>query len=172
MLLRGSKLYIVNQLREIAQHITHTDYPEVTLINNPMDPTLANRPGLFIKRSFSDSGKHVLRASNPQDVKKIHDMVEETNTFYNHDSLRKIGAQPKWFGIAFIPEMLEKGEIKVYFIGGKLSYMVSTTPLSDGNLRIKQVFELTPLHHLSYVLLQNSLFPYLIYNGSQENGSP
>jgi hypothetical protein len=134
MLLRGSKLYIINQLREIAQRIIHTDYPEVTLINNPMDPTLVNRPGLFIKRSFSDSGKHVLRASNPQDVERIPDMVEDTNTFYNHDSLRKIGAQPKWFGIAFIPEMLEKGEIKVYFIGGKLSYMVSTTPLSDGNL--------------------------------------
>jgi hypothetical protein len=45
MFLQGSKLYIIDQLHEIACIVTHTDYPEVVLINNPQHPTWAHRPG-------------------------------------------------------------------------------------------------------------------------------
>ncbi|KAF8057198.1 hypothetical protein FPV67DRAFT_1430325 [Lyophyllum atratum] len=40
------------------------------------------------------------------------------------------------------------GEIRAYFIGGSLSYMISTTPKSKDELSISWVFGLTPLDHL------------------------
>ena len=148
MLLRGSKLYVIDQLREISRDVTYTSYPEIVLIDNPLDPNLATRPGLFIKRSFSDSGKHVLRPSNAKDAAKLPNMVAETSKYYDHEPLQKLGVQPRWFGMAFIPELYEKGEIRAFFIGGKLSYMISTQPAGE-NLRILQVYEITPLHYLS-----------------------
>jgi hypothetical protein len=151
LLLRGSKLYIIQQLREIANEITLTDYPMVVHIPNPEDPSLAIRPGLIIKRSFSESAMHVWKASDAEKAAQVNILVENTRKFYDHDSLRKIGVRPRWFGIAYLPEMKEKGEIRVYFIGGTLSHMISTRPLDGEDLHIAQVSELTPLSHLSYV---------------------
>ena len=91
MLLRGSKLHIVNQLCQIAHSVTHTDYPEVVIIENPQDPSLSNQPGLFIKRSFSEAAAHVMRVGNEKAAAQLPAMVADTETFYNHQSLRKIG---------------------------------------------------------------------------------
>jgi hypothetical protein len=150
MILRGSKLYVIDQLRKIAREVTHTDYPEVVLIDNPQDPSLADRPGVFMKRSFSDTAVHTLRVCDAQAAVHLPALVEDTKAFYDHDSVRKINVVPEWFGMAFVPEMSQKGEIKAFFIGGHLTHIVSTAP-SGGNLEIAQVFELTPLRHLSYV---------------------
>ena len=151
LLVRGSKLYIIQQLREIANKITLTDYPMVVHIPNPEDPSLATRPGLIIKRSFSESAMHVWKASDTKKAAEVNALVEDTRKFYDHDSLRNIGVRPRWFGVAYIPEMKEKGEIRVYFIGGTLSHMISTRPIGEGDLHIAQVSEITPLTHLLYV---------------------
>lgn len=152
MLLRGSKLWVIDQLREVARTVTRTDYPEVVLINDPQDPTLAHRPGLFMKRTFSDTAAHVLRACDKDASDLMSGMVTDTKTFYDHDSVRKYNVIPEWFGMAFIPEMSQKGEIKAFFIGGQLTHTICTTPL-DGQLKVDHVSEITPLPHLSYVIL-------------------
>jgi hypothetical protein len=150
LLLRGSKLHIIQQLCEIASEVTLTDYPTVVLIPNPEDPSLVTRPGLIIKRSFSESSVHVWRASDQKKAAHIKTLVKDTKTFYDHDSLREIGVQPRWFGIAYLPEMKEKGEIRVYIIGGRVSHMISTRPMDEqGSLEIFQVCDITPLSHLS-----------------------
>jgi hypothetical protein len=149
MLLRGSKLHVIDQLREIARTVTHTDYPEVVLIDNPQDPSWALRPGLFMKRSFSDTAAHVLRASDAKAAAGLAAMVAETKALYDHDSVRKISVVPEWFGMAFVPEMSQKGEIRAFFIGGRLTHTISTAPGAERQLNISQVFEVTPLPHLS-----------------------
>jgi hypothetical protein len=161
MLLRGSKLWVIDQLREIARTVTRTDYPEVVLINNPQDPTWAHQPGLFIKRSFSDSAAHVLRASDKNASVLMSAMVTDTKEFYDHDSVRKYNIVPEWLGMAFIPEMSQKGEIKAFFIGGQLTHTICTAPL-DRKLKIDQVFEVTPLSHLSYVFFFSFFFLHSI----------
>jgi hypothetical protein len=148
MILRGSKLYVIDQLRQIARNVTHTDYPEVVIIENPQDPSLANRPGLYMKRSFSDTAAHVVRVSDAEAAVHLPAMVADTKAFYDHDSVRKMDVVPEWFGMAFVPEMSQKGEIKAYFIGGHLTHIISTIP-TGRTLQIAQVFELTPLSHLS-----------------------
>lgn len=147
MLLRGSKLHLIEQLREIARKVTFTDYPEVVLIPNPEDATLTCRPGLFVKRSFSDQGAHVLRPCEKNSSNLMSDLVTDTRKFYDHDSIKKLNVKPVWFGMAFIPEMSQKGEIKAFFIGGRLTHIISTVP-SGHKLKIHQVFEITPLSHL------------------------
>src|ERR1700689_155346 len=89
MLLQGSKLHVIAQLREIARKVTHTDYPEVVLIDNPEDPRWAHRPGLFMKRGFSDTAAHVLRACDAKAAARLSNMVADTKEFYDHDSVRK-----------------------------------------------------------------------------------
>lgn len=148
MILRGSKLHVVDQLRQIAQSVTHTDYPEVVIIENPQDPSLSDRPGLFIKRSYSDAAAHVMRVGDSKDAARLPAMMADTKAFYDHQSLREIDVVPEWFGMAFVPEMSQKGEIKAFFIGGNLTHIISTTPVGQ-QLKIAQVFELTPLPHLS-----------------------
>ena len=148
MLLRGSKLHIVDQLCQIARSVTHTDYPEVVIVENPQDPSLSNRPGLFIKRSFSEAAAHVMRVGDEKAAAQLPAMVADTKTFYDHQSLRKIGVVPEWFGMAFVPEMSQKGEMKAFFIGGSLTHIILTTPVGQ-KLKIAQAFERTPLSHLS-----------------------
>ena len=171
MVLRGSKLYVIDQLRQIARKVTHTDYPEVVLIDNPQHPSLADRPGVFMKRSFSDSAAHVLRVCSAEAAVHLPAMVADTKAFYDHDSVRRINVVPEWFGMAFVPEMSQKGEIRAFFIGGHLTHIISTTP-SDRNLTITQVFALTPLLHLSYVVLHTRfLFIHSIVHRKTE-GQP
>jgi hypothetical protein len=150
LLLCGSKLHIIQQLHEIAREVTLTDYPMVVLIPNPEDPSLVTQPRLIIKRSFSESAVHVWRASDPKKAAHVNTLVKDTKTFYDHDSLREIGVQPWWFRIAYLPEMKEKGKIRVYIIGGRVSHMISTRPADEqGSLEIFQVCDVTPLFHLS-----------------------
>lgn len=168
MILRGSKLYVIDQLRKIAREVTHTDYPEVVLIDNPQDPSLADRPGVFMKRSFSDTAAHVLRVCDAKAAVYLPAMVKDTKAFYDHDAVRKMNVVPEWFGMAFVPEMSQKGEIKAFFIGGHLTHIISTAP-SGSNLEIAQVFELTPLRHLSYVLFRTKFISFYSSHCPQEN---
>jgi len=144
MILRGSKMYILEQLREID----HSYYPMVVKVPNPEDPSLTTRKGLFIKRSYSESSTHVWKADDKSKASTIRKVVQDTKRFYHHSSLRRIGVEPTFFGISYIPEMNEKGEIRTYFIGGELTYMISTRPVGE-DLEMQQVFELTPLRLLS-----------------------
>jgi hypothetical protein len=44
----------------------------------------------------------------------LANMTVDTKEFYNHDSVRKLNVVPEWFGMAFIPEMSQKGEIQAF----------------------------------------------------------
>jgi hypothetical protein len=102
-------------------------------------------------------------------------MVMDTKKFYDHNSIRKYNIIPEWLGMAFIPEMSQKGEIKAFFIGGQLTHTICTTLLAH-QLKVDQVFEVTPLPHLSYVyflffIFFAHYFIYLFFGApSQTNG--
>jgi hypothetical protein len=74
--------------------------------------------------------------------------MEETSEVYDHKDLREWGVVPKWFGQPYILQLEKKGEVRCFFIGGELTYMISTAPISQG-LKITEVCEITPLSHLS-----------------------
>ncbi|KAK2459408.1 hypothetical protein APHAL10511_008573 [Amanita phalloides] len=130
MITRGSKLTIASMLRHSARHVTKSIYPEIRGVVDPLDLSL-QRNGVVVKRSFSDSACHVLMGGDPDFGWKMEEMGAEQDSFYNLPVLQKIGIAPKWFAMTYIQEMKTKGEIRMYFIGGALAYMMWTQPGSD-----------------------------------------
>jgi hypothetical protein len=145
---RGTKLYTLNAIREIGKSVTHTDYPEVVIIDDPLKGGHLKNKNLVIKRSFSDANHHVWLGSHQQDQAAIRKVIKNTRDTYNHQVLRDLAVVPTWFGVPYIPQLIKKGEIRCYFIGGALTYIISTEPAGD-SLLIKEVQELTPLSYLS-----------------------
>jgi hypothetical protein len=83
-------------------------------------------------------------------------LMKDTQTMYDHDFLHKLGVKPVWFGIPYIPQLIDKGEICCYFIGGILTYMISTQSIPEA-LVVHEVQQITPLSHLSYVFMVSQL---------------
>jgi hypothetical protein len=146
-ILRGSKLYTIQALAEIAKTVTNTRYPEVVTVDDILDGNWLKNPNLVFKRGYSDATELVWKGGveRVSDVKK---KVKELNQNYEHDSLRRIGVRPRWFAVPYIPDIVLKGEIRCFFIGGHLRYKISTTP-QDEWLGVEEALELTPLSHLS-----------------------
>ena len=146
--MRGCKLSTLDALREIAKSVTCTDYPEVVVITDPLKPEYLNNKDLVIKRSYSDAGNHVWKRDDQRDPATMRKFMKDTQSMYNHDSLRDWGVNPVWFGLPYIPQLIDKGEIRCFFIGGVLTYMISTRPITD-ELAVKEARQITPLSHLS-----------------------
>jgi hypothetical protein len=147
---RGTKLYTLTHLREIAKTVTHTDYPEIVVIPDPSKKEFLNRKNLVMKRSFSDTGKHVLlrpsdRKGGPAAMQKS---AREIAKWYDHQDLRDWGVIPTWFGQPFVQQLLKKGEVRCFFLGGVLRYMLATEPVRT-DLQISEAGEFTPLSYLS-----------------------
>ena len=153
----GSKLYTLRALHEIAKSVTHTDYLEVVVIANPCVPEHLRNPDLVIKRSYSDAAEHVWKSGDERDLATMQELVKDANLHYNHESLRRLGVKPVWFGVPYIPQVVQKGEIRCYFVGGVLTYMISTKPLTGDELGMELVHEITPLTHLSCVSVLSPL---------------
>jgi hypothetical protein len=149
MITRGNKLWVVKLLRNAAETVTKTFYPTIKFIQHPLDPKVT-RDCLVVKRSFSESTKHVLIRHDNRYQGNIERLEAERKAHYDHKAVRDFGAEPLWFGVSYIPEMKEKGEIRIYFIGGEPTYMISTTPLAndDRGLSIEHLLWVTPLTHL------------------------
>jgi hypothetical protein len=154
MIARGSKLYTLQTLVELANTATRTGYPEVVIIDDIADLNMWKNENLVFKRGYSDGGHDVGRGKGKPDMAIPRKRANDTAEHYDHPSLREYGVKPTWFAVPFIPELCEKGEIRCFFIGGRLSYLISTTPLHGhemGDISIREVMEITPLTHLSYV---------------------
>jgi hypothetical protein len=150
LLYRGTKLNTIQNLAEIANHVTHTHYPEVVCIHDPSDLNLLKDRHLVIKRGYSRRANHVWKSTKATDLLEIKTEVKETEKNYNHPYLIEYGIKPMWFGVPYIPELISKGEMHCFFIGGKLSYIVSTKTV-EGEIEVKSVDRITPLCYISYV---------------------
>jgi hypothetical protein len=144
---RGSKLTTLMSLAEIAKNVTRTFYPKVLTIANIENEDILNNTNLVFKRGYSDASGLVFTGGTKSlgDVKQL---VEQQNQYYGHPSLPEIGVVPRWFAVPWIYDILNKGEIRCYFIGGLLRYKVKTSPKSVENMRVVEVHELTPLANL------------------------
>ena len=143
MIQRGSKLQVIEDLKIAAKTITNTYFPEVALVQFPFSSTLP-RDGLVLKRNFSELGKHVLLPGDQEFHQKTK-VFEREQRRYNNPVTHKYGVAIHWFCVPFVKDVRTRGEIRVYFIGGRLAYMVATKPRDGGGLDVQQVFMTTPL---------------------------
>jgi hypothetical protein len=149
-ILRGNKLWVVEQLQAAAKSVTKTFYPIIKDIPDLLKAEVSSRNCLVVKRSFSENTKHVLFQHNAQYKYDIQKLEAERVKHYDHAAVKMCGVQPRWFGVSYIKEMKEKGEVRVYFIGGKPLYMMAMRPLENNQgLDVELVSWVTPLAYLS-----------------------
>lgn len=143
MIGRANKLWVFEQLKAAAKTATRTPYPIIMDILDPLNPQLEvkSRDCLVLKRTFSESTEDV----DKTDIKALE---AERLKYYDHPQVKQYGVRPRWFCISYVPEMMEKGEICVFFIGGKPTYMLRTRLESDGFLDIEEAILVTPLRRL------------------------
>lgn len=121
---------------------------------------------VIIKRGFSDGSLHVFEVSTEAGKKKLEQLQEETDRYYNIPGIMELGLAPQWFSVPFIPEIMSKGELRVYYIGGTLSHIIHTQPMSPGKIKIQRVTFVTPLRHLRYVFSFAINYLKLTHDGS------
>jgi hypothetical protein len=152
LLHRGTKLGTLENLSKLARNVTHTPYPEVVRIHDPSDMYLLKHKRLVIKRGYSKGSNHIWMRTSPADLWSIRTKLNETEDQYSHHIMMEYGIKPMWFAVPCIPELVSKGEMHCFFIGGKLSYVVSTKLIGD-ETEVTVVDRVTPLCYLSYVFL-------------------
>lgn len=135
LLFRGRKTKLLGQLLEVASEITKTPFPECCILEDPLEGGHADDESVVIKREFSECGIHVLL---PQSVRRKEDhkvqsqkddlaeMVELTEKYYNFPELKKRGVIVEWFMVPYLRTVRELGELRAYFIAGRLRYIMHT----------------------------------------------
>lgn len=148
---RGHKLPVLQQLKEVAKSMGNA-YPLVVRIADPYQERhfLARCQGLIVKRGMSLAGGHVLQLNTEAKEIIFKELIKKTNAQYDHEIIRAFGGVPEWFAVAYIPELHEMGELRAYFFGGRLSYIIWTRPTDDPELEmsVSRVKGITPLCYL------------------------
>ncbi len=147
MIWHGHKLALIMELSIIATQYTKTPYPKILPIRNPTDFTFQQRENLYIKREFSESSCHVLKVTpDLKFTEHFANLVEETKELYDHDSIRNMGIQVRWFAMPYVDGLQRLGEIRLFFVGGKINHAVLTEVKDDGDITESAVEHYTPLH--------------------------
>lgn len=143
----GEKLPLLDDLSSI--HEDDDCYPFHTPIDNVAE--FASNPansGKVIKRSFSDCGNHVVHLKNKDATRKLSKLLKDEDRRYSPMAC----ISPSWFVMPFIPELISKGELRTFCIGGVPIYTVLTAPLvqvGENVLDVHPAFHITPLSVLA-----------------------
>ena len=79
-----------------------------------------------LKRDYSMRGEHVITSHTPNLVKKLKMTVGEQGETWA--SLKEFFGQPRWFIQPFLAQLMQIGEVRVFIVGGRIAYKMSTTP--------------------------------------------
>jgi hypothetical protein len=139
----------MSELAEVAARVTKTRYPAASIVP---DPTMMEwHENMVLKRNFSDASDHVIHRYTENRDATIIAQVNETNEHYKGLKIRGTTIFPTWFIVPHISQLLDIGEIRVFFVRGEILYMVFTRPkkINNPQLTIYQAHYVTPLEDLS-----------------------
>lgn len=148
-LVQSTKLLYIQELADVAARVTKTQYPVVSVVPDPL--TMEWHDNMVLKRNFSDTGEHVFHRYTKDRDTHIKAQVEATKMCYKDLKIRGNTIFPTWFTVPHIPQLLELGEIRVFFVRGEISYMVFTRPskIDPPRLEIHPAISVTPLESIS-----------------------
>jgi hypothetical protein len=148
-LIQATKLVYMDELAAVAARVTKTRYPAVSIVPDPT--TMKWHKNMVLKRNFSDTAEHVFHRHTENLHETISHLVNETNQKYRGLNIRGADIIPAWFTVPYIPQLLDVGEIRVFFIRGTILYMVFTRPSKEkpGYLEMEEVRYVTPVESLS-----------------------
>lgn len=83
-----------------------------------------------LKRDYSMKGQHVIHSMTSDPVGKLKEALRvEKDTW---KLVMEFFGRPKWFIQPFVAHLLYVGEVRCFFVCGRLVYKVSTTPGEEG----------------------------------------
>jgi hypothetical protein len=140
----AAKLQRDNDLMLVALETTKTAYPRMVPLRTHKEFMEAcSSQQLVVKRDFSDSNIHLLIRANPAQMKHTQSQWKKTQERYRNVTCLP---QPTWFAQRYVPALQEKGELRVFLAGTKISHCVHTWTDEGGNLCTEIVDNVTPLN--------------------------
>ena len=116
----GNKLTYVKHLKEIAEEVTETKYPNIFAVSDPQSPTIDISQKMTLSRTYG-SPRHTftIRANAPY-KNRIKEELAITNELYGYfgDWIK-----PQWFAVPTI-KSTKRGELRAFFVGGHLVYVL------------------------------------------------
>lgn len=119
-LMHGNKLTYLRNLKEIAEGVTATKYPNIFSVSDPQSPTIGTNDKMTLSRTYGSPRHNRTIKQNAA----FHDYVKEemaiTNELYGYfgDWIK-----PQWFAVPAI-KSVGRGELRAFFVGGHLIYVL------------------------------------------------
>ena len=142
LLRHGNKLTYVNQLKEIAEEVTLTKYPDIESAEDPLSFIKMENEEIILMRNYSSSFEHTFTiftgdASFQTLVKEEAAIAQEQYSYF------KDWITPQWF-IMHPIESKAFGELRAFFVGGHLIYVLQVVDVECGQM-IRDAALINPL---------------------------
>lgn len=167
----GCKFTYLQHLKDIAEEITQTRYPDISFVEDPLSPSIIENQddnyslssiikldkevhtlpssidveGMVLKRTFSSSHRHVLQMTGNAEYQiVIKEKIDETTKQYGYfgDWIK-----PTWFTMPYIKSM-KFGELRAFFVGGHLIYVL-IIQYEEGTFSATDAIFVNPLSSLN-----------------------
>jgi hypothetical protein len=133
---RGSKIWVLLHLKDIAINITRSPFLILGKIGNDSDlledlPSLAERDDTIVAKNLSKEAVFTGRPSVSRDYECLKRLATSSKEQLASNDPHNEGLNSRWYATLFNPLFAEKGEMRIFFIGGELSYIVCTRHLES-----------------------------------------
>lgn len=135
----GNKLTYVKHLKAIAEEVTHTNYPNILLVD-PQSPMININEKMIISRTYGSTRHTCTIHDNDgfQDYIKTEVAITEELYGYFEDWIK-----PQWFAIPAM-KSFKMGELRVFFVGGHLIYVLHVKKDNTG-MTVEETALINPL---------------------------
>ena len=132
LLRHGKKSTYIKQLKEIAEEVTHTKYPDILSAEDPLSLIEMKREEIILMRNYSSLFEHTFTIFTGDDTFQtlVKEEVEKAQEQYGYF---QDWIKPQWFTMHPI-ESKAFGELKAYFVGGHLIYVLQVVDVEGGQM--------------------------------------
>jgi hypothetical protein len=117
----GNTLYQVEQLKAIAEEVTHTKFPNIFGVVDPQSPTFNENENMSLIRTHGAGKTYLIPITEDQvfqdNIKKAIAMTEKQYGYFGD------WIMPQWFAIPTV-KSTKLGLLRTIFVGGHLIYVL------------------------------------------------
>ena len=131
LLRHGNKLAYIKHLKEIAQEITHTRYPDIFLVEDPLSLVGIKSEEMILMRNYRSSHEGIIITGDASFDALLKEDVALSQEQYGYF---EDWIKPQWFSMPHSMEFTAFGELRAFFIGGHLIYVMSDIEMEGRRL--------------------------------------
>ena len=127
LLRHGNKLTAIKHLKEIAEEVTNTKYPDIFSVEDPLSLIGIKSDGMILMRNYCPHEEAIKITGDTSFEAFIKEQVALSEEQYEYfgDWIK-----PQWFSMPLM-ESMTFGELRAFFIGGHLIYVMSVVDSVD-----------------------------------------